>query len=344
MRLWFGRRSIVGCDVGRSAVKLVQLVRRSGKWHVVHAELHELPPGAEDPDVWPSTEAIGLALQRPWLKGEQIAVSLHAHPPVVRHVELPAIPDREVREALRWETKKATSLNIDDVLIDYVASRARGQSGERKMAVTMVVADRHAVETELRQYQQAGLSVNAIDINPLALHQVAHRVGADETGVGFLAFVDIGASHTDVEIIKHGSLRFSRTIATGGHALTQTLMQKFGIDAADAEGIKREQGLTGKAKILEVLGPEVDKMIVEIQRSIDYYRAQARDGTLEHLLLAGGTPLMPGFVEYVGTFFDAKVALCNPFDGMDCQANGALTQTMAPRFASSVGLALRGQA
>jgi Tfp pilus assembly PilM family ATPase len=101
--------------------------------------------------------------------------------------------------------------------------------------------------------------------------------------------------------------------------------------------------LSGKAKVLEVLGPDVDRLVVEIQRSVDYYRAQAHDGALEALWLGGGTSLMPGFVEYVARFFDTKVARFNPFEGMDCSGIRLDVDALAPRFISSVGLAIGGQ-
>jgi len=127
----------------------------------------------------------------------------------------------------------------------------------------------------------------------------------------------------------------------GGATLTHSLIQKVGADFGQAEAIKREQGLTGNAKVQEVLRPEVDRLVVEIQRSVDYYRAQSRDGALERMFLAGGTALMPGFVEHVASFFDAKVSLFNPFEGMDCSAVNIDLEALAPRFVSSLGLALR---
>jgi Tfp pilus assembly PilM family ATPase len=81
---------------------------------------------------------------------------------------------------------------------------------------------------------------------------------------------------------------------------------------------------------------------VEIQRSVDYYRAQAHDGALESLWLGGGTSLMPGFAEYVARFFDTKVMLFNPFEGMDCRGARIDLDVLAPRFISSVGLAMGG--
>jgi len=343
VRFFHGRRSIVGCDLGRGAVKLVQLAPKAGGWKVVHAELHELSPEMRDDEAWPSAQAIQMALQRRWLAGESVAVSLQSRPAVVRHIDVPPIPTHELREALRWEAKKATSLGLEEVFVDYLAG-AVVKGPERKMPITMVVAERAAVDGEFRRYQQAGLPVKAMDINPLAFYHAAHRLGRDQTGSGCVALVDIGAGRMDINIAKQGTLRFTRSIPMGGATLTQSLVTRFGIDCTQAEAIKREQGLTGKAKILEVLGPEVDRLVVEIQRSVDYYRAQSHDGTLERVLLAGGTPLMPGFVEHVSSFFDAKVVLFNPFEEMDCGAVGPDLERVAPRYASSVGLALRGRA
>ena len=148
----------------------------------------------------------------------------------------------------------------------------------------------------------------------------------------------------DINVAKQGALRFSRSVALGGDALTDSLARGFGIDAAQAEVVKRDQGLSGKAKVLEVLGPEVDRLVVEIQRSVDYYRAQSHDGPLEALWVGGGTALTPGFIEYLAKCFDANVRLFNPFEGMDCQGVQLNVDVIAPRFIAGVGLAMAGLA
>ena len=156
--------------------------------------------------------------------------------------------------------------------------------------------------------------------------------------------VDIGTARMEINVVKQGMLRFTRGVPLGGETLTQSVIQTLGTDFSQAETIKREQGLTGNAKVKEVLQPVIDRLIVEIQRSVDYYRAQSRDGALERMFLAGGTPLMPGFVEHFASFFDAKVSLFNPFEGMDCSTVNSDLEPLAPRFTSSIGLALRGRA
>jgi type IV pilus assembly protein PilM len=340
VKLLRGRRSIVGCDLGRSAVKLVQLARKGGGWSVVHAELRELTPEAHEGDQWPSRQAVQAASECQWARGEDVAVSLQSRPATVRYLDLPDIPKRELREALQWEAKKAASQTVEELVVDYLRGPAVKTDQGRTMPVTMVVAERAAVEEEFRLYRQTGLRVRVMDVNPCAFYYAAHRLGRDQTGTGCVAFVDIGARRMDINIAKHGALRFSRSVPLGGETLTQGLVRAFGTDASEAEIIKREQGLSGKAKVLEVMGPDVDRVVVEIQRSVDYYRAQSHDGALEALWLGGGTSLIPGFVEYVTRFFDTKVALFNPFESMDCGGVRLDVNALAPRFIASVGLAL----
>ncbi|HET8761555.1 MAG TPA: type IV pilus assembly protein PilM [Nitrospiria bacterium] len=338
------RRSRVGCDFGHSAVKLVQLKRQGQSWSVVRAELRELTPEACTGDDWPSRQAVQVVSECQWAQGEDLAVSLQRRPALVRYLSLPEMPNRELREALQWEAKKAASQAVEELVVDYVSGPpVKGEQG-RTMPVTMVVADRRAVEDEFAVYRETGLRVKAMDVNPLSFYYAAHRLGRDQTGPGFVAFVDIGASRLDINIAKQGTLRFSRSVALGGDTLTENLARALGVDQAQAEGIKREEGLSGQAKVLDVLGPDVDRLVVEIQRSVDYYRAQAHDGALEALWIGGGTGLIPGFVAYVGKFFDANVRLFNPFEGMECRDSRIDLDTVAPRFIASVGLAIAGLA
>jgi len=97
-----------------------------------------------------------------------------------------------------------------------------------------------------------------------------------------------------------------------------------------------------KKKVTDSLKPVVDRIILETQRSIDYYKAQFREGVIQKVVLTGGVSLMPGLVEYFSTYFEAEVLIDNPFQNLRC--NDAQVRDlilMAPRFSTSVGLALR---
>ncbi|MCI0529479.1 MAG: pilus assembly protein PilM, partial [Nitrospira sp.] len=115
---------------------------------------------------------------------------------------------------------------------------------------------------------------------------------------------------------------------------------------------KRERGMNPNGedisdtipykRYLEVLKEALNRLVLEVQRSLDYYRAQFREEAVNKMILMGGTPLMLGFSDYFSSYFEAKVEVDDPFAEIICR-NAAFGnfRTMAPRFSSSIGLALR---
>ena len=128
------------------------------------------------------------------------------------------------------------------------------------------------------------------------------------------------------------------------------------LSAIKNEQIKRQKGLSGApapegapgqakdqdGRLYEIIKAEADRMILETQRSMDYYRAQFREGSVKKIVLMGGACLMPGFQEYFATYFDANVELDDPFAEILCdEAAFGEIRLIAPRFSTAVGLALR---
>jgi type IV pilus assembly protein PilM len=207
------------------------------------------------------------------------------------------------------------------------------------------------VQGEIQEMRRAGLRVVAMDVGPLSLLNTV-RLNYPKDLRKSLVFIDIGARKTEINIAKNGILRFTRTIQMGGDDLTSSIQRELGLDGEDAEQLKRERGMSPNGedisdtipykRYLEVLKEALDRLVLEVQRSLDYYRAQFREEAVSKVILMGGTPLMPGFSDYFSSYFEAKVEVDDPFGEIICRnvAFGNF-RAMAPRFSSSIGLALR---
>ena len=123
------------------------------------------------------------------------------------------------------------------------------------------------------------------------------------------------------------------------------LLSKEGLPAARfrlPEGQADSPGGEAASRLHQVIKEGVDRFVVEVQRSVDYYRAQFHEGAVQRLLLMGGGVLMPGLLEYFSSYFDARVEIDDPFSGIRCGDRFSKNlKAMAPRFASGIGLALR---
>jgi type IV pilus assembly protein PilM len=316
-----------------------------------YAGLVELPRSDGNGDKRDLVVALQALLRSRDLRHAKSVVNVAGKPPLIRYLTLPAMPKEELKEAVKWEAKKLMALPLEDMVMDFLIVGEQEERGQRRYEIVLVAAERTAILSEVQEVQRAGLRVVAVDVGPLSLLNTV-RLNYPKDVRKSLVFIDIGAAKTEINIAKNGVLRFTRTVQLGGDDLTLALQRELRLEGEEAEQLKKERGLSlpgedisdaiSHQRYLEVLKEAIDRLILEVQRSMDYYRAQFREESIQKMILMGGTPLMPGFSDYFSSYFDAKVEVDDPFAEIICR-NAAFGnfKAMAPRFSSCIGLALR---
>ncbi|MDC4228077.1 MAG: type IV pilus assembly protein PilM [Candidatus Manganitrophus sp.] len=259
---------------------------------------------------------------------------------MIRYLTLPVMPQGELAEAVKWEAKKMVSIPMEEMILDYIVAGGRQERETKRYDLILVVADKSTLREQWAMMQRAGLDIVAIDVNPLSLLNTI-RLNYGKELAGNFIYIDVGAVKTDMTILKDGVLRFTRRLEMGGEQVTRRLQQEMNLSYEEAEKLKREKGLGVEEKAQMIMKSELDRFIVEIQRSIDYYRAQFREAVFKKVILMGGGALLPGFSDYFGSYFDADMEIDDPLaEIIGTESVGAI-RAIAPRFSSGIGLALR---
>jgi type IV pilus assembly protein PilM len=345
------RRPPIGVDIGSNAVKVVRVAYDRHGPKLRYAGLTELIP--TETDSAPSGQDRGavMALHEMFREGrlirQKMAVAYTGRSLIVRYFMLPRMPKDEIREAVRWEAKKLVPQPIEQMIVDFLIVGETEERDLKRYEILLVISERESVLSQLENLKPFRSQITSMDVNPLALFNTV-KINYPADVQENLVFVDIGATQMTINISKRGVLRFTRSVQLGGEDITRALMQALQVEYPEAEQVKKQKGLAEStedekdARHRDTIKAEVDRMILEIQRSIDYYRAQFREGGIKRVILMGGTPLMPGFRDYLSAYFDAGVVLDNPFTNIrsDHSATADLL-LMAPRFSTGVGLALR---
>lgn len=357
------RQPLIGVDIGRTAVKVVHL-RQGRRGPVLRYAgltelLHSASGGEEESSALGGSggqdRGVVMALYEIFresrLRRQKMAVAYSGKSLTIRYLTLPKMPKEEIKEAIRWEAKKLVSQPLEEMVLDFLIVGEIEERDLKRYEILLILAERASILSQLEGLKPFRSRIVAMDVNSLALFNAVKLNHPADLGEN-LVFVDIGAHQMAINISKRGVLRFTRNVQIGGEDITRALMQSLQVDYTEAEQLKRQQGMAespemksasgGDGRIQEVIKAEVNRMILETQRSIDYYRAQFREGAIRKVLLMGGTPLMPGFLDHFSSYFDTKVVLDNPFAGIICEDPAASElKLMAPRFSTSVGLALR---
>ncbi|MEX2205329.1 MAG: hypothetical protein WEF50_03770, partial [Myxococcota bacterium] len=170
----------------------------------------------------------------------------------LRQVDPPAVEARELREAARWSIKDLVDFSVEDAIVDaFPSPEVRG----RPARLNVVAARRRTLQHHLEILERSGLALVAIDILELTLRNLAELLPSEARGVGILhTLPPLGV----LTLSSGGSLWFSRQLETDAEAL----------EAAAEEALSEKLEPGGGAE------PALQALLLDLQRSFDYYEHQ----------------------------------------------------------------------
>ena len=148
---------------------------------------------------------------------------------------------------------------------------------------------------------------------------------------------------TNINIVQGGVPYFTKDLQIGGDTFVEAVQRRFNLSQAEAAAAVRGEAGAG----LEV-GPVIEQAAEGIATALDraqaYLRTAGEAGTLNRILLCGGSALTPGLADFLARRFQVTAEVVNPlariaydpalFAGQD-------VMKVAPLLTVGIGLALR---
>ena len=337
---FFGSNENTAIDIGAGSIKVVRIERHGKRPKLLSVGLLEFPVEGAQGSI---SAGIRQLLAETKISRGDIITQMPGKDLTIRSFTLPKMPLVELKEAVRWEAKRHISFPIETAIIEHLVTGEKREGTTDKYEILMVAAERKTTLEYLAPFAEAKLKVSAVDANALALRNVFHLL---EKPVDVnTVVVDIGAGKTEIDIFKGGILRFSRCLETGGLDMTRTVSEVLGIGFGEAEEKKRAMNVVTAPEddqAAVAIRAALDALLMEIRRSVDYYKTTFREQRVESTRLTGGVSLMQGIKEYFVQSLEGAVELDAPFEGLSLKSN-LLEEfgPIAPRFSAAVGLALR---
>ncbi len=341
-------KSVVGLDIGSSAVKAVEL-KPSGKGYVVSAVAVEpLPPDSIADGAIVDGGAVSDAIRRLFagktFSTTRVAVSLSGNSVIVKKISLPQMTDAELSESIHWEAEQYIPFDIQDVNLDYqILDSGTGAESRGAMDVLLVAAKKEKIADYTGVITQAGCVPVVVDVDAFAL-QNAWEANYEPDPKAVVALINAGASAVNINIVCGGQSLFTRDISLGGNAYTEAVQRELNLPLATAELAKKGQPVEGVEfeDVRPVLHALTENVLLEIQKSFDFFKATAVSDRIDKIYLSGGASSVDGFAEALEERFEAPVEAFDPFLKIAFDtSNGHSTRDLASTAAVAVGLALR---
>jgi type IV pilus assembly protein PilM len=344
-----GKKSMVGVDIGSSSVKAVELQGKRGDLQLLSLGFEALQSDCvvdgQIMELNAVSNAISSIFNEHKIKTTQVAAGVNGHSVIVKNIVLPQMTDGELQESFAWHAEEHIPFDISDVNLDYhVMDRSNDA-----IHVLMAACKRDKVANLKQAIQLAGKQPSVVDVDAFAL-QNCYELNYEPQPGQIVALLNIGASTTNINILNGVRSVFTRDATFGGNQYTSLLQKELGLTFDQAESVKRGNPVPDGADIREV-GPILDTvsdiLALEIQKTMDFYRATVEDGesAVQKILVSGGGSKLTGLVEFLGRRFEVPVELFDPFRKIRVDARGFdpdYMREMVPEMAIAVGLALRG--
>ncbi|WP_428624021.1 hypothetical protein [Sedimenticola sp.] len=252
---------------------------------------------------------LNQAIKAQGLRGVPVVAVLPPNSYSLFQLEAPEVEHEELKSAIRWRIKDLLDYHIDDAVLDiFDLPVSQRRSGPRMMYV--VVTKKSMIQQYVDQLESLGLAINAIDITELALRNVLALTGEPE---GFQALLYLPPSYGLIEIVQGDTLYLNRRIEISGNDL-------------------EEQGGFG-------LQEQLDTLVLELQRSLDYHESQFGLGAVPTISVIAPESRKDQLQVLADESLAAKVKLFDlstALDGLD-----AVDPTVLYRSLPAIGAALR---
>jgi len=197
----------------------------------------------------------------------------------ILQVEAPKVAREELREAVRWRIKEQVDFPIDSAVVDVLEIPIPSTGGKAPQIFAVAVGKARLVP-RIHLFQDAKISLLAIDIPELAQRNVASLFEDENRGLAMLAFNAEG-----------GLLTFT---------LNGELLASRFIDITSEDLGSAHEGESGP----------FERVLLEVQRSLDNFERAHSYTTLSKVIVAA-LPGGSGFIDYL------KANLYQPVETLD---------------------------
>jgi type IV pilus assembly protein PilM len=343
-------RPLIGVDISSTAVKMVELVDAGkGQPRVERYAIESLPKEAVLDGNLASLEAVAETLQRCWKRlgtsTRFVALALPTSAVITKKITLPAnLREQDMEIQVESEANQYIPFALEEVNLDFqVIGPAPGSPDD--VEVLLAASRKEKVEDRVAAAEVAELKPVVMDVEAYAI-QAAYELVIKQLpkeGAGqIIALIDVGAAAMKITIMKDDQQIYGREQAFGGSQLTDEIMRVYGMGADEAENLKRS-GTPPDNYEAEILHPFIENMAQEVARALQFFFTSTPFGEVNHIILAGGSALVPGVAEIVGQRTNVNTILADPFAGMAISPRIRAKQLAAdaPSLMVACGLALR---
>jgi len=279
---------------------------------VLALESYDLPEKA-----WEETVAASITsfIQEKQINHTNAILKPHLESVLIKRIQLPAVPEAELPDSIKWQIKGDLPFDPSEAVSDFIIiNRSTKDDGSRILDIVSAAAREAEIRSQVLLLKQAGLNCLAVGLLPFSYASVVNYLYQKSEESVAVWHLDKSLSY--IAVCKGGLLQFYRELPISVDKLKESLRRaltsdKGRVELTEAEaqealfkiGVpKNDVALKEKltsSQILSMIRPSLERLSVEIKRSLTYFVSEYAGGEIKEILLAGKAVTIPNIDQFL---------------------------------------------
>lgn len=307
-----GDKNAIGIDIGRESLKCVVVSAQKGAVKVTKCTSVRLDVAADaDAAAWraAAVKALGELRANKAIPDGPVAVTAPTAHTLIRALK---VPTAKLEQQLPEEAKQQLPFPLEELDWDAVTV---GSEGEQSY-ISLAAVKKDITADLLAMLAESGITADRIESGALALANVLLHAGGGSCGTP-TAVLALGATAANLTIVD-GTKVWMRTLPVAGTALVTGLAKALNVSEAEArEELASKINLAVQAEnetdAVKNVRATIMRLVMEITRSLTFYKSQLNGEKPQKLLLAGGYSMIAGLREFLADRLKMPVEMLETF-------------------------------
>ena len=280
----------MACDLGKSKVVFVEIEKSADGIKLTKFLKAPRTPGKE-------AELLKDLLTQGGFASNKVRISVKGQGVIIRFVSFPQMKLEDLKSSISFELDQYIPFKSHEVVWDcqILEENVTTPTGTG-MNVLLVAVKHDDLYATIQTFQGAGLQIELIDVDALALANVLEFFHPEEVK-STTAILDIGSEISTLNVIHNGRPRFIRDITYGGMDILKRLRRKLGLTQEQAlQQIEVDRVPSPEAT--NVIQEALHDLVSELRVSLNYYLDQIHAAEpVKKIFIGGGGAYHPLVIE-----------------------------------------------
>jgi type IV pilus assembly protein PilM len=310
-KIGFGKSNdLIGVDIGTTSIKICVLHHSKDGYTLKNLAMKSfeeniLSDGNIIDDMFLAQQLKSL-IQGSGIKTKDAACALSSYSVIAKRVSVPFLDEEALEHTMNLEVESVIPFPLKDIYYSYYVIGA-DEEREALMNVQIVAAKKEIIDGYKKAFEMANLSLRLLDVDIFGVTNLIEQIYNPRDAS--VVAVDIGASITNIAIMKEDSIEFTREVLIGGKHLTSQIEKTMRASFNEAEDKK----ISADDEVSYLFEDFIYNISSEINKTVNFYASTKPKERIGKVYLTGGSSLLKGLKEAIQGNTGIEVEYVNPF-------------------------------